>query len=348
MDDIIATQKHDIPLILSTKGVCIVPNVLSETTCDNIFNGMVWDFEERTKNLPSPFVFERPETWNTLDLFYPKHHMLYQHWCLGQSEYIWKYVRTDPDIIECFSNIWGTNQLIVSFDGISFHLPSEISGKKHFSESEKHWFHFDQSFLKPNLECVQGLVNSMNTNPGDATLKVMVGSHNCFGEYASMRIDDFVIGNGGKADEAQLKKQFGENWNRVDDLEFFTKRGCYELEIVCPRGSLVLWDSRTLHYGKQPSKDRERINFRSVVYVCMVPYTRISEYTYSSKVFSERSFKYYNEGRMTNHWPQFRKLTTAMATDRFNKIEDPGFNYPTPIKPTKRMYELITGDYSVI
>ena len=160
----------DIKRTLELFGVCVVRNVIPNKQCNRIFNEMVWDFERRTANLDKPFNLTRVNTWDTLDQFYPLHHMMYKHWGLGHSQYLWDHVRTNAGIINCFEQIWNTRQLITSFDGISFHLPHELSKKNHYAESEKEWYHFDQSLLKPNFDCVQGIVNFMDTNEGDATL----------------------------------------------------------------------------------------------------------------------------------------------------------------------------------
>ena len=73
---------------------------------------------------------------------------------------------------EIFSKIWNTNDLIVSFDGISIYIlnkPTRI---------QKSWFHVDQSYTRNNFECVQSWINAYDTNEKDATLVILENSHN--------------------------------------------------------------------------------------------------------------------------------------------------------------------------
>lgn len=345
-DDIISkitvTSRGDIKQTLEIWGVCIVPNVVDHDTCDEIINGMIWNFEFMTSKLPTPFIFENTETWETLELFEPLHNMLYQHWGIGQSQYIWDNVRSNPGVIDCFSNIWGSDRLIVSFDGISLHLPGELSGKNHFQKND--WYHFDQSPLRYGFECVQGLINAFDTNEGDATLTVLTRSHLYFEQYCRDRVEHF-INEKGSGDMNSLKKEFGDNWLKVKELDYFKSKGCNELRIVCPKGSLVLWDSRTLHQGSQPLNGRPNPNFRAAVYVSMVPAHHRTQFYCSEKIFEKKSIEYVNSRRMTNHWPQFRKLLPVIPSSRYKKITDPGFVYPEPPRLTNRMIQLITGDY---
>lgn len=340
---ITVTCRKDIKKTLEIWGVCIVPEVVNYDTCDAIFNGMIRDFEKMTSNLPIPFIFEDVSSWETLEQFEPLHNMLYQHWGLGQSQYIWDNIRSNPNVIDCFSNIWGTDRLITSFDAIALHLPGEFLGKNYFHKND--WYHFDQSPLRYGFECVQGLVNAFDSKEGDATLTVLTRSHLYFEQYCRDKVEDF-INTKGSEDINTLKKEFGENWLKIKDIDHFKTKGCEELRIICPRGSLVLWDSRTLHQGSQPLKTRPEPNFRAVVYICMVPAHRRSEYYGSEKIFEKNSLKCITERRMTNHWPQFRKMTTVTPSSRFKKIHDPGFIYPDPPKLTPLMYSLVTGDYS--
>lgn len=333
----------DINITLEKFGVCIVPNVLNNEECQHVFNEMIWDFEKRTTPLDIPFRFEDSSTWETLELFKPYQNMLYKHWGLGQSQYVHDLVRANPKIIDCFESIWDNRQLICSFDAISLHLPGELCGKDYFHK--KHWYHFDQGVLKTNKQYIQGLVNMFDTNEGDATLCAFLKSHLFFPQYAKKLIDDFTAKTG-KTNMVDIEKEFKDEFVKVDDLDYFKRKGCCEVRITCPKGSLVLWDSRTLHQGSQPLKNRLQPNIRAVVYVCMTPVERICEYSYSKKIFIKRSLKAVEEGRTTNHWPQKRKIEPFMPSSRFEKIVDPGFWYPQPTILKGIAWKLATGVYS--
>ena len=75
---------------------------------------------------------------------------------------------------------------------------------------------------------------------------------------------------------------------------------------MCPKGSLVCWDSRTIHCGVEARKPlntgRSNPKFRSIVYTCYKPRLFANEKAILKKQ------KAFNEMRMTSHWPCKVKL----------------------------------------
>ena len=82
-----------------------------------------------------------------------------------------------------------------------------------------------------------------------------------------------------------------------DKINFYEDRGCVAKRIMCPKGSMVLWDSRTIHCGTEPLKRREQSNFRCVAYLCYMPriLAPVKEIVKKIKAFEEM--------RVTSHWP---------------------------------------------
>jgi len=84
------------------------------------------------------------------------------------------------------------------------------------------------------------------------------------------------------------------------------------VEIHCPAGSMVLWDSRTIHSARGPLRGRNYNNsttpptsgMRAVYYVCLAPRNRCT-----SKMLEKR-VKLFEEGRMTFHHPYHVKCPT--------------------------------------
>ena len=69
-----------------------------------------------------------------------------------------------------------------------------------------------------------------------------------------------------------------ENKLNEDEKRFYIEeKSCLHNRIKCPKGSLVLWDSRTIHCGSEALKTRTTPNFRNVVYVCYEPRARCSQ-----------------------------------------------------------------------
>jgi hypothetical protein len=60
----------------------------------------------------------------------------------------------EPGVLAAFEKIWGTKELIVSYDTINLTLPnaSEMGGSKP-------WPHVDQAPERKGLACVQGIIN---------------------------------------------------------------------------------------------------------------------------------------------------------------------------------------------
>ena len=91
-----------------------------------------------------------------------------------------------------------------------------------------------------------------------------------------------------------------DDWYKLrtdEEEQFFVDMGCVARKIICPPGSLVLWDSRTIHCGSNPNKGRHRHNIRQVIYVCCTPKDLINSSDLSKKT------QYFHNLRTTNHWP---------------------------------------------
>lgn len=264
---------------LDEYGVAIIPSLLDANECDNLFNGM-WDFLEHvTANFQVPIDRNNESSWKSYKNLYPLHGMLLQHWGIGHAQAIWD-VRQNKKIIDVFSRIWKTKKLLTSFDGASFQFPPE---KTNFGWHHNDWYHVDQSFKRNGFECVQSWVTALDVNVNDATLSVYEKSHEMHG--------DFPCESPSSSDWYKFKP---------DELKFYSDT-CEERFICCPKGSMVLWDSRTVHAGRGCVK-RDTPNFRCVAYVCMKPSLCISQKQIEKKI------KAFNELRTTSHWPDKIKL----------------------------------------
>lgn len=269
-------------------GVAIIPNILNQQECNAMKKGM-WDYLETiTSNLAEPIKRDKVKSWKSFKELYPKHSMLIQNWSIGHAQFIWD-IRTNPKVIEPFEKIWNTQKedLLVSFDGASFHFPPEITGSG-WVNPNKSWLHSDQSYLRNGFECVQGWINAYNTNEGDATLTILEGSNRFHQEFAN-----------------QFKPEKSDDWFvlQQEHLDWYTKiKGCRKVNIKCPAGSLVLWDSRTIHCGIEPEQTRPEPNYRCVVYVCYTPRNLASESILGKKINAWKNL------RTTSHWPHKPKL----------------------------------------
>lgn len=275
--------------ILDKYGVAIIPSILDDTECSNLVSGL-WDyFEHVSSEWPVPIKRDDKTTWKGILELHPLHSMLFQHFGVGHCQAVWD-VRQNQKIIEIFMKIWQQplENLLVSFDGFSFGVPPEENNNKGWAERTRPWWHTDQSLQKRDNRCIQSWVTGLDVNEGDATLCVLEGSHNFHSEFG-----------------IHFKITENRDWYKIADeeqLKFFIDRGCTPVRIKCPKGSLVLWNSRTFHYGGNPIRSRSEPNFRAIAYLCYLP----REWATEADLKKKRQA--FDDLRTTSHWPHEPKL----------------------------------------
>lgn len=285
--------------ILEKYGVAVIPGVLNDIECLQMNNGM-WDvLEKLTEKFDIPIKRDETSSWREIQKLYPQHSMLIQQWAIGHAQYLWD-IRQNEKVVDIFAKIWccEREELLVSFDAVSYHMPPEIT--KFGWYLGRSWFHSDQSFLDSSFKCVQGWVTGYDINEGDATLSILEGSHKFHSDF-----------------QEQFKTTNKKDWYKLnsDELDFYIKqKECRPTRIKCPKGSVVLWDSRTIHCGSQALKTREKQNIRNVAYICYEPRERCTEKNLLKKQ------KAFNEMRMTSHWPCKVKLFSKLPRTYGNTI----------------------------
>ena len=279
-------SKETLMQTIENYGVAIIPCVLNEDECNNMVN-KIWDFFEYiTQKWEIPINRNDKNSWREFYKLYPLHSMLIQHWGVGNSQACWD-VRQNIKIAEIFAYFWecDVNDLLVSFDGLSFNLPPEIT-KKGWNRGNT-WYHTDQSFMSDGFKCIQSFITGLDINDYDATLSFMEGSNKYHTEFKEIyNIID-------KTDWYKLSKE---------QEIFYNDKGCSKKNIKCPKGSLVFWDSRTIHCGIEADKRRIIPNIRAVIYLCYMPRSLCNQTNLKKKQ------KAFNENRTTNHYPCKIKL----------------------------------------
>ncbi len=278
--------KETLKATIDLYGVAVIPSVLNEEECNNMVNG-IWDFFEHISNSwEMPINRNNKESWSGFYKLFPLHSMLIQHWNVGHTQASWN-VRQNIKIVEIFAHFWGcsVNDLLVSYDGLSFNLPPEVT-KRGWNRGNT-WYHTDQSYTTNDFKCIQSFVTGLDINENDATLSFLEGSNKYHKDFK----DEFNVTD--KADWYKLTK---------DQEEFYYKRGCHVKNIKCPKGSLVFWDSRTIHCGIEANKARSVPNIRAVIYLCYMPRSQCNEANLKKKQ------KAFNELRTTSHYPCKIKL----------------------------------------
>lgn len=273
-------------LTLEKDGVEVIKDIISKDEILNLRKTM-WEWLNfKTKHTSKPVLEGKRETYSSLFELYPKHGMLFQHWDFGHNPISWE-LRQNIKIINEFKKIWNTDDLLTSFDGISVSLPCEDTGRGWTRNKE--WFHTDQSYKTNDFKCVQSFVNIYNVNQGDGTLRILKGSHKLHKDF-----------------QHKFNISSSSDWYMLNEEEknFYTERLDEDCDIcvIAPAGSLVLWDSRTIHQGMEPSKTRNKPNIRCVPYICMTPAFLATQTQIKKRI------KYFEEKRTTNHWPHKVKV----------------------------------------
>lgn len=285
---------------LDKYGVAIIPQVLNKQECENMLSG-IWDyFEHISVNWNTPIKRDNIKSYLELYKLFPSHSMLYQFWNIGHSQVSWD-IRQNTKIIDIWKYIYNceAEELLSSFDGLSFNLPPEITKRGWYRNNN--WLHCDQSFTRNNLETIQSWVTALDVNKDDATLTLLESS-NKFHKYfkEEFQIDD------------------RRDWYKLDndEHEFYLNNDCKQVEIICPAGSLVFWDSRTIHSGIEAKKSRLMPNIRAVIYLCYLPRKSASQKDLIRKQ------KLFNEMRTCCHNPVKNRLFSKLPRTYGNNIPD--------------------------
>jgi len=281
-------------------GVAVIPSVLNEDECLKMVSE-VWDFFKHISNSwETPINRNNKESWSGFYKLFPLHSMLIQHWNIGHSQASWN-VRQNIKIVEIFAHFWecSVEELLVSFDGLSFNLPPEVT-KRGWNRGNT-WYHTDQSFTTNDFKCIQSFVTGLDINENDATLSFLEGSN----KYHTDFKNEFNVTD--KADWYKLTKE---------QEQFYYNRGCHIKNIKCPKGSLVFWDSRTIHCGIEANKARSMPNIRAVIYLCYMPRSQCNEANLRKKQ------KAFNELRTTSHYPCKIKLFSKDPRTYGNPLPD--------------------------
>ena len=277
------TTKENLKNTLLEYGVAIIPNVLDDNECKNIRKG-IWSYFEHITN--SAMKRNNQDSWKHIYKLYPLHSMLFQYWNVGHAQVSWD-VRQNPKIVDIFANLWNCQQedLLVSFDGLGFNIPPEITGRGWNRNNT--WFHTDQSYTRNDFECVQSWVTALDVDAGDATLAFLEKSNNFHEDFKN----EFNITD--KEDWYKLTKE---------EEQFYIDKGCEHKKIKCPKGSMVFWDSRTIHCGSEALKGRENPKFRYIIYLSYLPRDKST-----TKLLLKKQ-KAFNELRTTTHNAALAKM----------------------------------------
>jgi hypothetical protein len=129
----------------------------------------------------------------------------------------------------------------------------------------------------------QGIINLSLSGPEDGGLVVYPGSHLLTEEFFKTQTDKAT-------------------WEKTDlylftdeQLSWFTNQGIKAQKICAQPGDLLIWDSRTIHWGAEPTEKSKTI--RTVIYTSYAPASLATAETMEMKV------KVFKAWEGTSHWP---------------------------------------------
>lgn len=241
------------------------------------------------------------------------------------SPFAW-YMRSHKGVRDVFSQLWGTAELVTSFDRVNFSFgesPKEEKGNKKGGGKKKRtagahtteipsWAHADQDSRLVGLQCIQGFVNLKATDGANGGgLFILKGSHRHHNSLFQ------------KMKECDIKWE-NKNWVKLPqklDHWMVVENGCDPTVVrPLPAGSMVLWDSRAIHANVAPKDPRE---IRIGGYVCMVP----MEWAMTAKRTQvARRRKAMLEARGTTHWPHILRLFSNNKPFRHPLTENTIYN----------------------
>ncbi|KOC15069.1 hypothetical protein AFLA70_41g004500 [Aspergillus flavus AF70] len=219
-------------------------------------------------------------TWTEENLPWSFKNGMYLNYCAAHEKYVWD-AKQEPGVLDAFAKIWGTDELIASYDTVNITLPNaaEMGGTKP-------WPHVDQAPERNGMHCVQGFINMSEAGPKDGGLVVMEGSAPLFEKFFKEFPPDRT-----KGPLAALHYDFYPFQD--EDLKWYEARGCKIVKVCAEPGDLVLWDSRQMHYAVYPETDL----IRTVIYTCYTPAAWISPEDLENKK------EIFHKWEATTHWP---------------------------------------------
>ncbi len=314
---------------LEELGYCVIPQVLSTSETEVLYQRVWHEYIE--KAWPNCRMDDR-SNWKEA---FPMHN-LYGIFAgpAGQTQVMWD-LRQDPRIVDVFAQIWNTTDLIVSMDGLSLMCPPEIR-----EGSIEPWPHVDQTILRRQDSFAHdnnppiGFVSESSLKTEPFTIQgqfLFEDSDDCDGGFycipkSHLRFSEFA---------PQLEILDAQEASRDDYLRDFFNLGADESEntycmkhVTAPRGSLILWDSRTIHWNQHPRKDRpssDNPKVRMVGYLCYVPKARLMNEGMALRIEA------FETGVSTGHnptYPELKRTQDHIQKEFVHYLEDPSYTQP--------------------
>ncbi len=297
-------------LDLEENGYAVIPSVFTKEECVDIREKMWAHLYEISKDAPFPLTPDQDyKKMKATDLL-PHKHGIIESWRFNHFKTI-REIRRDKRILWIFALLYGTDQLTGSMDRVNFKFPGRTY------KSNGTWPHVDQHASKPDRITIQSYVTFFDCEADSPGNRLYKGSHKIFDEFFKAKRD-------AKAGD----------WNKLTEEEKKT------LPLQCPlvkptyeAGSMLLWDSRTVHDPDDGSNFKEG---RFVVYVC---FNKLWEKKDDDKFLAQKK-QAFLDCRSTSHAPlpqsmfgKTPRLYAGSEKGRYDVIPKDKLGLEDPDKP---------------
>jgi hypothetical protein len=266
------------------------------------------------KSFGTELDFDRPDTWIKENLPVQSKINTFNGYSVVHEKFMWD-ARMEPGVLDTFAKIWGTDELLSSFDSLNITFPNRKD-----VPALGAWEHVDQSPFRRGLHCIQGVIVLSPSGPEDGGLLVYPGSHKLTDEFFDTQTDK-------------------NTWKMIDrysfdeaQLSWFAQRGIRPLKVCAEVGDLILWDSRTIHYGRVPTEKSNQI--RTAIYAAFTPARLASEETLAKKK------AIFREWGGTTHWPHDNIRIREVKTYLEDGTRDPR-DRDAPLEPPEMTDKLL-------
>jgi len=245
---------------LERDGYVVIPNVIPEQLADNTLSEFQAFHAHATGQLFSDEDYKRElELKNT-------HGIIEYPGGLSHAKFINR-IREDPQVQQVFADIYQVDPtqdpILCGMDKVNYQASENMRGIP--TRERKPWWHVDQGWDQPEFICVQGYVDMVGSETdAHAGLQVISGSH--------LQFEDLALAHAAGITDGAWDK----GWHRMseEEIKYCQVNGGRVVNVKCPKGGMVLWDSRTVHMAR-PNRHPEDERF--VVYTCGWPRSRLSE-----------------------------------------------------------------------
>ncbi|KAH8800225.1 hypothetical protein F5884DRAFT_862936 [Xylogone sp. PMI_703] len=230
---------------------------------------------EWVKSLDPSFDADDVSTWNMKTLPVQNDKNMFEHYAVVHERFYWD-ARMEPGVIEPFARLWGTEKLLASFDALNITFPN-------LRPARAPWPHVDQAPRKRGLHCIQGILNLSHAGSEDGSLIAIPQSN----KHLEAFYEEYTKPSDW---EWRDKREFNKK-----EMEFFYSRCGEPIRVQAEAGDLILWDSRTVHWGGEPTEKSNTV--RTVMYIAYTPAALASK---ESLALKKHIFETYGS---TSHWP---------------------------------------------